>query len=144
MLIQHHMRRSHCQYSISFGSLNESSRDESKLGALVVIQSKRNRRKLRVILNIGFKLFCQHVFQFELSLQQTIRQWTGMPKVSCSMTIFNVRPNDAPIFRACQEWDLNKIRYLLESGQASIYDVEDTVGGLLEVGILKNTIRITS
>jgi hypothetical protein len=127
------MRRSHCQYSISFGSLNQLSQDESKLGALVTMQTKRNRRKLRFVISIGFKLFCQRVLQFELILQHNIRQWTGMPKVGCSMTIFSVWPSDAPIFRACQEWDLNKIRYLLESGEASVYDVEDEIGGLLEV-----------
>lgn len=143
-LLQHHMRRSYCQYSIAYGSLNKSlTSDESVSGLSVTINSKRNRRKFRLIFSIGFNLFCRHILQFELNLQQqTLRQWTGMPRFGCSMTVFNVRPNDAPIFRACQEWDLSRVKYLLESGQASVYDVEDEIGGLLEVRTPKITTRV--
>jgi hypothetical protein len=65
-----------------------------------------------------------------------------MPKFDYSMTMFNVRPKDAPIFRACQEWDINGVRYLLESRQASVYDADDEIGGLLEVRIPEATIRV--
>jgi hypothetical protein len=48
----------------------------------------------------------------------------------------NVRAVDAPIFQACFDWDLDTIQLLLETKQASVYDVdEETRCGLLEVRI---------
>jgi hypothetical protein len=67
-----------------------------------------------------------------------------MPRLDCSMTIFNVRPKDTPIFSACQEHDINRVRYLLESGQACVYDVDEEIGGLLEVRISKATKRASN
>lgn len=136
------MRRSLSYYHVTFGSLRElSTSDIPAIGASVMIQSKRNRRRLRLVSELGFNLFCQQVLRFELNLQLNTRQWTSMPTLDCSMTIFNVRPKDAPIFRACQERDINNVRYLLESGQASVYDADEEIGGLLEVRFSKATIQ---
>ncbi|KAI3328843.1 hypothetical protein F4824DRAFT_516905 [Ustulina deusta] len=132
-LIEHDMRRSLSTHSVVYGSLRRLHTTEKRaIGAMLTVQSKRNRRKLRLVFEIGFKLFSQHVLRFELNLRQTARRWTSMPTVDCSMPIFNVRPNDAPIFQACRDKDVNRVRYLLESGQASVHDVDDEVGGLLE------------
>lgn len=60
-----------------------------------------------------------------------------MPKLSCSLNVYNLRPNDAPISTAGRERDVSTVRYLLETGQASIYDVDDRIGGLIEVRILE-------
>jgi hypothetical protein len=136
-LIEHDIRRSLSFFSVALGNLRKlPSKDKSAVGESVTMQSKRNHRKLRIVINIAFNLFFQQVLQFELNLQQITRQWTGMPKFDCSMTVFNVRPNDAPIFDACRKWDIVRVRYLLGSGQASLYDVSDKLGGgLLEVRI---------
>jgi hypothetical protein len=144
-LIQHYMRRSLSHYCVPFGSLRElSTSDTPPMGALVTIQSKRNCRKLRLVFELGFNLFCQQVLRFELNLQLNTRQWPGMPRLDCSMTIFNVRPKDAPIFCACQEHDINRVRYLLDSGQACVYDVDEEIGVLLEVSISKAAMRVRS
>jgi hypothetical protein len=109
----------------------------------VTLQSKRNRRKFRIVFGMGFNLFCRHILQFELNLQQqTLREWISMPRAGCSINILNVRPSGAPIFRACREWDFDQVRYLLESRQASVYDVEAQIGGLLEVRTGKTTMLI--
>ncbi|RYC63527.1 hypothetical protein CHU98_g2689 [Xylaria longipes] len=132
-LIEHDMRRSLSYHSVMLGSLRKlPTTDKRAIGAMLTVQSKRNRRRLKLVFEIGFKLFSQHVLQFELNLRQAARHWTGMPTVDCSMPIFNVRPGGAPIFRACFSLDINTVRYLLESGQASVYDVDDENGGLLE------------
>ncbi|KAI4865861.1 hypothetical protein F4820DRAFT_457939 [Hypoxylon rubiginosum] len=123
-LTEHHMRRSLWYYSLTYGGLREPSIGD---------KHKRTRRKLRFVVEIGFNIFCQQVLQFELNLQQAARHWIGMPRFDCSVTLFNVRPQDASIFRACQGQDLSRIQYLLKSGQASIYDSNDEIGGLLEV-----------
>ncbi|KAI1781525.1 hypothetical protein F4818DRAFT_399233 [Hypoxylon cercidicola] len=132
-LIEHHMRRSHWYYSRKYGALCESPiSDKHRVGTMLTVQSKRAHRKFRFVLEIGFNMFCQQVLKFELNLQQAARYWIGMPKFDCSVTLFNVRPRDASIFQACQKRDLSRVRYLLESGQASIYDSDDEFGGLLE------------
>ncbi|KAI0097664.1 hypothetical protein GGR51DRAFT_577955 [Nemania sp. FL0031] len=127
------MRRSLSTYTVIYSSLREPRIDgRPALGAMLTVQSKRNRRRLGLVFEIGFKLFSQYVLRFELNLRQTARHWVAMPTVGCSIPIFNLRPNDAPIFQACHDRDLNRVKYLLESGQASIHDVDDKVGGLLE------------
>jgi hypothetical protein len=133
------MRRSLSHYYVPFGSLRElSTSDTPAMGASVAIQSKRNRQKLILVFELGFNLFCQQVLRFELNLQLKTRQWTSMPRLDCSMTIFNVRPKDTPTFSACQEHDINRVRYILESGQACVYDVDEEIGGLLEVRIFQS------
>lgn len=58
----------------------------------------------------------------------------SIPWLGCSFTTVNVRALDAPISKACQDWDLDTVRFLLETKQASIYDVDDECRlGLLEV-----------
>ncbi|KAI0836756.1 hypothetical protein F5Y06DRAFT_273291 [Hypoxylon sp. FL0890] len=132
-LIQHHMRRSLFYYSREYGSLRElPTSDKRRVGAMVTVQSKRARRRLRFVLEIGFNVICQQVLRFELNLQQAARHWLGMPRFDCSVTMFNVRPKDAPIFQACRQSDLSRVRYLLGSGQATIFDCDDEIGGLLE------------
>ncbi|ROV98724.1 hypothetical protein VMCG_06797 [Cytospora schulzeri] len=85
-------------------------------------------------LAVGFKLICDRILRFEIEVQQTCLRWAifGGPKVCGSMTVFNIRPYDASIFRACHRWDYEEVRYLLESGQASLYDVDEYGNGLLE------------
>ncbi|KAI1140197.1 hypothetical protein F5Y05DRAFT_377519 [Hypoxylon sp. FL0543] len=132
-LLQHHMRRSLWYYSREYGSLRElPTIKKSRVGAMLTVQYKKARRRLRFVLDIGFNVFSQQVLRFELSLQQAVRHWTGMPTFDCSMKIFNVRSKESSIFLACQKRDLSRVRYLLESGQASIFDCDDEIGGLLE------------
>ncbi|KAI0433911.1 hypothetical protein F5Y09DRAFT_297835 [Xylaria sp. FL1042] len=131
--LKHHTRKSLTQHSITFGSLRKScTANKPAIGALLTAQSKRKSQKLRVVLEFGFNLFCQHVLQFELNLRQVARGWASMPRLNCSMTVFNVRPTDAPIFQACRDGDIGKVKFLLESGEASVYDADDRIGGLLE------------
>jgi hypothetical protein len=60
----------------------------------------------------------------------------SIPWLGCSFTTVNVRAVDAPIFKPCYGWDLDTVRFLLETKQASIYDVDAEFRcGLLEVRI---------
>ncbi|KAI1350763.1 hypothetical protein F5Y01DRAFT_284810 [Xylaria sp. FL0043] len=132
-LLEHYMRKSRNHRAIAFGSLHQlCTTNRPAVGASLTAQSKRNRQKLRAVLEFGFNLFCQHILQFELTVQQVARGWVSMPRLNCSMTIFNVRPTDAPIFQACRDRNIGKVRYLLESGEASVHDADDEIGGLLE------------
>jgi hypothetical protein len=52
----------------------------------------------------------------------------------CSLVPSHIRSTDAEIFRACHEWDLPKVRFLLEAGLASVHDIDhENRNGLLEV-----------
>lgn len=136
-LLNHEMRRTRLQYSRNFGSLTTSLVDSTRwpqFDATVSLASKQNRRKLRLVLRAGFRLIEQHMLHFELTIGHNARSWMSIPWLGCSFTTINVRPEDSPIFRACQDGDLDSVRYLLETGQASIYDVDDEErDGLLEV-----------
>ena len=56
-----------------------------------------------------------------------------MPSLSGQVSVVNVRPNDAPIFKACADHELPIVRHLLEIGEASIHDVDEYGDGLPEV-----------
>lgn len=128
--------RTLCDYSQTWGSFHNPQRNTDKttsMGTSISFQSKRNRRKLRISLNAKFYFLCVRILQFEIRAQHISRQWLGGTWIGCSMTIFNLRPRKSPIFEACLDLDYLRTRDLLESGQASVYDVDDEYGGLLEV-----------
>jgi hypothetical protein len=105
-----------------------------QLGLSLSLTSKRHLKKARAILKLGLRLIHQQIFQFEIVTKYNARYWMNLPWLRCSFTTVNIRPCWAPIFRACSSWDLGTVRHLLETGQASIYDVdEENRDGLLEV-----------
>lgn len=135
-LIDHDMRRTLQSYSSVIGnirSLPDVTGPKATIGAQVTLDSKRRRRRARIVVSAAFRLFCGRVLQFELQAQLTARRWTITPWLGCSMRIYNLRPSYAPIFLACKDRDFEEVRYLLESGQASVYDGDEEIGGLIEV-----------
>ncbi|KAI1332896.1 hypothetical protein F5Y16DRAFT_356911 [Xylariaceae sp. FL0255] len=101
--------------------------------ASISSNSWHNRRNARLALRLGLKLMQQRVFYFEFNLRQVSRYWVSIPSVEFSIASVNVRPSNSPIFKACFDWNLKMVRFLLETGQASIYDVDHEMGdGLLE------------
>ena len=141
--MEHNRRRTLVRYSARFGDCHElipatpehGTTSKLKIGGSISFESKQNRRKIKMTLSVGFKLICNRILRFEIEAQQTCLRWAifGGPKVGGTMRIFNVRPLDAPIFEACLDLDFDQVMYLLESGQASLYDVSEERGGLLEV-----------
>lgn len=141
-LIEHDTRRTLVSYSsILYDSRLVSATTDSaftttstpKIQAVVAYESKRKHQKAKFTLLLGFKMVCDRILKFEIEAQLGCLKQGGLPRLGCSMTIFNLRPNDAPIFQACRKWDFHEVRYLLETGQASLFDVSSEVGGLLEV-----------
>lgn len=139
-LIEHNMRRSLQVHSMTLGPssiLNDLK--EISMGAHLTYASKRTRRRFRMVVNFGFKLFCQRILSFDLQVRWLSTHFTGTPRFNCSMAVFNLRPSDAPIFRAIEDRDFYEFRNLLESGQASIWDADAEIGGLMEVRIANLT-----
>lgn len=138
-LVEHSMRITRKSYSWAFGQVDQLPRTDifkPRVGVKLTFASKRNMRKARVVLLLGLRLMYQHLFHFELNVRHSTRHWMSIPWLSCSLTTVNVRAADAPIFKACFDWDLDTIQLLLETKQASVYDVdEETRCGLLEVRI---------
>lgn len=140
-IIEHGTRMTRSRYSTAFGdyrsimatSATDTNTNTPKMGAVVTYESKRNRRKVKIAFFVRFKLFCDRILNFDVELQQWCSRGGGKPSLGCSMTLFNIRPHDAPIFVACRKWDLHKVRDLIECGEASLYDVNEEIGGLLEV-----------
>lgn len=140
-LIEHGARMTLSRNSATFGDFRgimattatDTNTNTPKMSAVVTYESKRNRRKIKIAFFVGFKLFCNRILNFDVEMQQWCSRGGGKPWLGCSMTLFNIRPHDAPIFLACRRWDFHKVRYLIESGEASLYDVNEEIGGLLEV-----------
>lgn len=140
-LIEHSTRRTLSRNSATFGdcrgilatTATDTDTNTPKMGAIVTYESKRNRRKVKIGFFVRFKLFCNRIFNFDVEMQQWCSRGGGKPSLGCSMTLFNIRPHDAPIFVACRKWDFRKVRSLIECGEASLYDVNEETGGLLEV-----------
>lgn len=135
-LIEHSMRRTLSSYVATVGNTGSitAARDGvSSAGARIAIISKRKSTNVRFMFNLCCKLMGGRILNFELQIMLSCRSWTLTPRVASSLAIFNLRPSDSPIFLACQEHNFNEVRYLLEDGQASIYDIDEEIGGLLEV-----------
>jgi len=140
MLFQHNLRRTLSQFSKTYGDTEMSSSrlptaftTRPNVGISVAIESKRNRRKARILFALGFHFLYQRVLLFEVQVQQSIRHWIHMPSLAASIRVFNIRPSNTPIFAACRDLDIFRVRNLLQSGEATVHDVDDDIGGLLEV-----------
>lgn len=130
------MRRTLSRHAVSFGdggSLKSLQNFALSIGGSISLESKRKSRRARFTLNMQYRLFGTYILRFELQMQLLCRSWSLSPQISPHLTVFYLRPSDSPIFEACQAWDLDEVRWLLKTGQASIYDVDEYTGGLLEV-----------
>lgn len=135
-ILEHTYRRTLKQYSWLFGTSKESLTTKvikPHVHTAIKLTLKHNIRNTHVIIIIAFRLIHQHVLHFELRVRQRIRHWLSIPWLGCSLAVVNVRESDAPIFQACFDWDLETVRFLLESGRAGLHDVDtETRCGLLE------------
>ncbi|KAI0971625.1 hypothetical protein F4678DRAFT_460989 [Xylaria arbuscula] len=99
----------------------------------VMLKSSQIRRKLRLVLRAGLKIIGQQIIQFDLSIRRDAKHWMSLPRLGLSLTPIYIRPADAPIFQACFDRDLEAVRYLIDTGQATIHDVDsESRRGLLE------------
>lgn len=101
-------------------------------GSLSLI-SKKNLWKARALIKTRVNILGQRIICLEIKAQQFTQTWLSMPSLSGIISVVNVRPKDAPIFRACREFDFPTVKHLLETGEASIHDVDQSGDGLLEV-----------
>lgn len=130
------MRRTLSRHSVSFGDGRslESLRDFALgIGGSIGLESKRKSRRAKLILNMQYRLFGTYILRLELQMQLLCRSWSLSPQILPHLTVCFLRPSDSPIFEACQTYNFGEVRWLLETGQASIYDVDGDIGGLLEV-----------
>ncbi|EEU39718.1 uncharacterized protein NECHADRAFT_100260 [Fusarium vanettenii 77-13-4] len=112
------------------------SRERVK-GSLSLI-SKKNLWKARALIKTRVNILGQRIICLEIRAQHFTQTWLSMPSLSGIISVVNVRPNDAPIFKACHGLDLPTVKHLLETGEASIHDVDQKGDGLLEVKILRS------
>ncbi|KAK5637154.1 hypothetical protein RRF57_012866 [Xylaria bambusicola] len=99
----------------------------------VVLTSSQVKRKLRLVLRAGLGLIRRQIIQFDLTIRHDAKHWMSLPRLGLSLTPIYIRPADAPIFQACHDWDLDAVRYLIDTGQATIHDVDsESRRGLLE------------
>lgn len=104
-------------------------------GSLSLI-SKKNLWKARARLKARVNILGKRIICLEIKAQHFTQAWLGMPFLSGQLSIVNVRPNDTPIFEACSNLDLPVVKHLLETGEASIHDVDEDGWGLLEVSAI--------
>jgi hypothetical protein len=130
------MRRTLGHYVATLGNIGNPTMIKNgmwSIGAGITVDSKRKSKKLKALLNISCRLFDASDFCFSLQFHLKSLSWAISPRLVCSITVFNLRPSDAAIFLACRNGRYDEVQYLLESGQASIHDVDEETGGLLEV-----------
>ncbi|KAL3298207.1 ankyrin unc44 [Colletotrichum asianum] len=146
MLMQHNRRVTRRHLVATFGNTKppEISADSFyTIGATLTMESRMKSRKAKAMFNLCFKLLGQYLLRIEIQAQLRCRPWKLDPLLAASLTIVNVRPRDTPIFLACRDWDLQEVHYLLETGQASIHDADEEVGGLLEHVISGKRVQIS-
>lgn len=85
-----------------------------------------SRRMARISASLGVRALGLRILQFELTAKALTGVWWRVPWISAGITPCYVRPDDSPIFKACEDCDLSRIRNLLELGQASIFDVQES------------------
>ncbi|KDN59776.1 hypothetical protein CSUB01_12156 [Colletotrichum sublineola] len=120
-----------------FEPLRHSMHEPQKtvMGTVIYYESD-HRKRLRLLLRARLRLFCQYLVNFEIAVRFSSRYWHMMPWLECRATVFNVRSRKAEIFAACQTWDLDRVKTLLNCHEASINDVDEGQHrGLLEYAI---------
>lgn len=135
-LVEHNLRRTlgYCEAGVGRTSRQVAFENGwSSVGAAAVLRRKHNSTKIKFLISLGCKLFGATILKGELQISINCRFWSLEPHITSSITALNLRPTDSPIFVACRQRDLNQVRYLLHTGEASIYDVDEELGGLLEV-----------
>ncbi|RSL80415.1 hypothetical protein CEP51_006585 [Fusarium floridanum] len=105
---------------------------EGRLEGSLSLTSKKNLWKARALFKARINILGRRIIFLEIEAQQFTQTWFGMPFLSSQLSIVNVRPNDAPIFKACVDFNLPMVKHLLETGEASIHDVDEDGNGLLE------------
>lgn len=136
MLTEHYSRRTNRHHEITVGSPVRglaSGFGSSSAMAAASISQKRTSTKIQLLISLGFRLLGQSVLKFELQVSVNCRTWSFSPRLASYFTILNLRPSQSPIFVACRQRNLDEVRYLIQSGQASVRDVDQSTGGLLEV-----------
>lgn len=95
----------------------------------------KNSWKAHAALRARLCVLGQRLVFFEIKARHFARTWMSIPLLGCSMTILHVRSSEDPIFSACRNWDLSTVRYLIETRQASVHDIDHDKGAsLLQVG----------
>lgn len=136
-LIRHNMKVTQRVPLVTFGNSSRSVlpvKGSYSVGADLTWESRRNSRRAKLLFHAGFSLFGQQILRFELCAQLICHSWKIGPSINSSLTIINLRPSHSPIFLACRHYNIDEVHYLLETGLASINDVDSETGGLLEVG----------
>ncbi|RTE74334.1 hypothetical protein BHE90_011218 [Fusarium euwallaceae] len=105
---------------------------EGRLEGSLSLTSKKNLWKARALFKARVNILGRRIIFLEIEAQQFTQTWLGMPFLSGQISIVNVRPNNAPIFKACADFNLPMVKHLLETGEASIHDVNEYGEGLLE------------
>ncbi|KAF7541600.1 hypothetical protein G7054_g445 [Neopestalotiopsis clavispora] len=134
-LFEHDVRRTLSYREVTVGSTSRQMNFEngwSSVGAAAVLRRKRSSTRIKFMLSLGCKLFGATILKGELQISINCRFWRFQPHIASSITALNLRPTHSPIFVACRKRDLNQVRYLLHTGEASIYDIDEDLGGLLE------------
>ncbi|CAI0648431.1 unnamed protein product [Colletotrichum noveboracense] len=135
-LIEHHSQVARTYPVASFGHGGHpiaSINTFYGMGADITVESKRKSQKAVVFFNVALRILGHKLLRLEVQAQLLSRSWNLCPSITSSLTIINLRPSQSPIFLACQEWNIEEVHYLLESGEASINDADGEVGGLLDV-----------
>ncbi|GAW17428.1 hypothetical protein ANO14919_068850 [Xylariales sp. No.14919] len=105
----------------------------ARLDMSLMLTSSQIRRKLRLVLRVGLRLIRQQMIQVDLNIRHDVKHWMSLPRLGLSLTPIYIRPANSPIFQACFDCDLEAVRYLIDTGQATIHDVDsESRRGLLE------------
>ncbi|KAI0413478.1 hypothetical protein F5X98DRAFT_378725 [Xylaria grammica] len=105
----------------------------ARLDMSVMLTSSQTRRKLRLVLRAGLRLIRQQMIQFDLNIRHDVKHWMSLPRLGLSLTPIYIKPANSPIFQACFDCDLEAVRYLIDTGQATNHDVDsESRRGLLE------------
>ena len=102
--------------------------------ATICLSSMRYQRKLRAKTRTWLSFFGLKVVQFELAIQLRTNTWMS-PNLQIGIKVINRRLRESPIFKACHAGDLERVKTLIESGEAGINDMCDENGSLLYVSI---------
>jgi len=105
---------------------------QSNFSSLVSFRRKRHEKIITAKLRAWAALFgrSRKVLDLELSLRMRNKAWMS-PSISFNITVISVRSSIDPIFDACRRCDLEQVKTLFETGQASVTDVDEDGNSLL-------------
>lgn len=106
-------------------SINGRSKEQQPgiLSTNVRFKRKIRGKRIDIVVRTSLRILGNRILEGELQIRLLASAWLSMPWLGVSLSTNLIRPSDAPIFAAIWRLDLDRVKRLINYGEASIHDI---------------------